>query len=474
MTSPFDSIYAPATPSGTAERAVVRLTGAEVLAEVSGWLGHELPRERGRIEGMWPLGSSWDEAAQSEHRGGKTLADLPSVSLPVALQIFPGPASYTGEDLIEIHLPGSPLILETVMGSLERMGLRLAWPGEFTRRAFENGKMDLAEVEAVLALIHSRDEQDLIRASAVLAGEPGLSATPHAQELLELLALLEAGLDFEDGETGEVSEQLWRPRIEALVRDLTAVEGKLGRTALDLALPGFLLLGPPNAGKTSLWNLLQQQELERSNLTPGLVSGTSPTAPGLISGEAGTTRDLRWLRIPSMGLRLGDSPGRELWSDPGEDQELRILKEALAQSSGYLWLEPLGSRWKGAPAELGVQPVLSLATRADEAPAGCTESLPAGVRVISVGDPVSIDRLRECLGQLPGASPMGEAFLGMLLGRLHRARDILIRALDPALDLPELVAAELREALALLEPEQARQVPEEILDRIFGRFCLGK
>ena len=318
--NPFDSIYAPATPSGIAERAVVRLSGAEVLAHLDSLLDLSLPRKRQRMPARWPLRS------RDETSGPDKVAWL-----PIALQIFPGPASYTGEDLIEVHLPSSPLILESVLQALEHAGLRLAWPGEFTRRAFENGKLDLSEVEAVLALIHSRAEAELVQASAVLAGDPGLSAAHHRQELLELLALLEAGLDFEEGETGEVAEELWRPRVEALVRELAAVEGQLGRTALDLALPGFVLMGPPNAGKTSLWNHLLGRELQQEGL-----------APGLVSESAGTTRDLRWLRLPSLGLRLADSPGREAWGASAEDQESRILQAAMAQASGYLWLEPLG------------------------------------------------------------------------------------------------------------------------------------
>lgn len=446
--SPFDSIYAPATPSGISERAVLRLSGPRVFVALAGILGQELPRERRRFEARWPLGPE-------------------GVDLPLALQLFPGPASYTGEDLIELHAPSSPLILSWLMEELERAGMRLASPGEFTRRAFQNGKMGLAEVEAVLALIGSRAEQDLARASAVLAGDPVLSAEGWRQELLDLLALLEAGLDFEEGETGEVAPELWRPRLETLVRDLGAVEGQLGRTALDLALPGFLLLGPPNAGKTSLWNDLLEKELEQSALGDDL-------ARGLVSDEAGTTRDLRWLRLPSLGLRLADSPGRELWQDGGQGvgQEQRILQQALASSSGYLWLEPLRPDWRGASAGLGAAPSLSVATRADEATGRERAGLPPGVLPISLQDPGSLDKLRDCLRNLPGASTTGEAFLGMLLGRLHKARDLLRGALDQ--DLPELVAEELRLALALLEPEQASEVPEEILDRIFGRFCLGK
>lgn len=452
--SPFDSIYAPATPTGIAERAVLRLSGAEVFSTVSRWLGQEIPRTRGRLESRAPWRSPSDPT--DDPLGAQ-------IRLPVDLQVFPGPASYTGEDLIEIHLPSSPLILESVMQGLERSGLRLAWPGEFTRRAFENGKLDLSRVEAVLALIHSQAEADLVRASAVLAGDPGLSMAHHRSELLELLALLEAGLDFEEGETGEVPEELWRPRVEALAEALASVEGQLGRTTLDLALPGFLLLGPPNAGKTSLWNSLMKKELEQSDL-----------APGLVSGQAGTTRDLRWLRLPSLGLRLADSPGRELWDPTAEDQEMRILGEALRQAAGYLWLEPLGESWQGPPAQLQQEPLLLVATRADEAPPGALKRLPEGVVPLSLEDPALQAGLLERLRHLPGASPMGEAFLALLLGRLHQARDVLVRALDPALSLPELVAAELREALALLEPEHAQQVPEEILDRIFGRFCLGK
>ncbi|MGA0059917.1 MAG: hypothetical protein ACO3RU_10050, partial [Planctomycetota bacterium] len=186
-----DVIWAVASPRGAAVRGVIRVSGDGAWDVVASMLGpaSALPRKRGVAGVAVPV------LGHEVH--GMAL-------------VMRAPRSFTGEDTVELHLPGSPVLLAEVGARLAAAGARGAAPGEFTRRGFENGRLSLAEAEAVLDLIHAEDADAARRAAAVLGGGIDRSLAAVRSGILDARALLEAGLDFEEGETGEVPVEVWQ------------------------------------------------------------------------------------------------------------------------------------------------------------------------------------------------------------------------------------------------------------------------
>ncbi|MDA0375401.1 MAG: 50S ribosome-binding GTPase, partial [Planctomycetota bacterium] len=226
--------------------------------------------------------------------------------------VMPGPRSFTGEDVVELHLPGSPLLLAQVGAALVAAGARHAAPGEFTRRAFEHGRLTLSEAEAVLDLIRAADVESARRAAAVLDGGIDRAVGGIRSAILDARAMLEAGLDFEEGETGDVEPEIWRAPLRRVAAQLDALaaEQPVGPGASDL-----VLLGPANAGKSSLCNAL----LGRDEF--------------LVSDVPGTTRDVLEIELPGGG-RLWDAPGDLGEGAAGTDAEALALRARLLGAAG--------------------------------------------------------------------------------------------------------------------------------------------
>ncbi len=423
----FDGIYAHATPRGVGARSVFRLSGDRVLDVAGGLACCDLATERAAREGELQLGEG-------------------RVTLPCSMLVFPAPASYTGEDVVELHTISSPAVVELIAESLEAAGLRPATPGEFTRRAFQNGKLELDQAEAVIAVIGARDATSLQCAEDLLHTKTSRTSR-HRRALLEVLSVLESGLDFESGDTGEVDPSMWRPQLEQVCAELGDAVGR--ESAKPSGLPSFLLLGPPNAGKTSLWNAL-----------------ADGAGFGIVSDVAGTTRDVRWAACDGGRYRLGDAPGRAHgWERDAAEQELKILRQELALVDGYCWVESCCATPRGAPDALGA-PALVVQSKRDLAlfevdGLGC-----------SVRTGHGMEALRAELAALGARSAWAAEWETGMHARLAAAHAAVVRALDRSE--PECIAADLRESVAALEPMDATRVPEEVLDRVFSGFCIGK
>ncbi len=445
--SPFDTIYAFATPGGVARRGVLRISGPLALSVVHELSGEELPRTR-----------------SAQRRQLRLWGEFHSVALPAMCLVFPGPASYTGEDIVELHSVSSPPIAELLAEQLRRRGVRRAERGEFTRRAFQNGKLGLAQAEAVIAFIRARDDESLRRAGALLLEDSNVAANGLRERLLGVLALLEGGLDFEAFETGAVEVEAWLPELRSIARTLAGQCAQSAAVGAETALPSFVLLGPANAGKTSLWNLLRDPETAFA---------------GLVSDMAGTTRDLRWAVCGMGRYRLADSPGRDVHRDAGEDQELRILRQELALTDGYVWMSPADAPM-APPTELGT-PLLLVNSRSDltdpgGVSAGGQAFGDASELACSVRTGHGVAELRAAFQSMGRRGTWAEDWASLVRGRLREARDAAARATASAeagLG-AECVAAELHDAVAALDPVDAAAVPEALLDRIFASFCLGK
>lgn len=427
-----DTIAAIASPAGASARGVVRVSGPRSFAAAEQLCARELLRARAAQEVQVALfGTRLDALALT----------------------MTAPRSYTGEDVVELHLPGAPLLLAHVVQSLVATGdVRPALPGEFTRRAFANHRLSLAQAEAVLALIDA-DSRDAHRAAlAMLHGELGASARSIRASILDARAWIEAGLDFESGETGGVDASRWRPPLQDALARLSAQERSLPR-----AQPAgdIVLLGAANAGKSSLLNALLGREA------------------AIVSPHAGTTRDVIAVEF-APGLRLLDAPG-ELESPRELDVMALALRDRLLPSAAgaLLVVDPAGPR--RLPATHGLPVLAVIATRAD------LLADARWVRELARGAPYwSVDAVRATglagLRALLARRPRGNAGPGVRVSALlASAREAVTRALaDELAAAPELAAVELGEAIESLAEIDGEAVGEEVLDRVFAAFCLGK
>ena len=439
-----DTIAAIASPPGAGARGVIRVSGPTAFWAVSKLVGVEVVRARAAEE-----------------------CALRVLEQPVEalLLSMPGPGSYTGEDVVELHLPGGPLLLELVLADLRGHGVRDAAPGEFTRRAFEHGRMGLAQAEAVAALISADGEAARRFAADVLRGGLREVVAAVRADLESALATLEAGLDFTAEETGAVTPELWLP---ALARARARLDEL--RAEIPAAAPGgeLLLLGAANAGKSSLCNALVGREVV------------------LVDAIAGTTRDVVAVRLPD-GAVLLDTPG-DLEAAPARDRAALALRDLLAQRAGAALLVVDASAPR-LPATLDlpiagtvftkcelVEVPATLEARAAWLAARGLQALPAPHFFVSSHAGAGLEALRARVAEYKGSGP--RPGMGRLAAALADCAAACARAADAATPAEhvgdELIAAELTDALRALEAVDGRSTPEDRLDLIFGAFCLGK
>jgi len=443
-----DTIHAVASPPGSGARAVLRLSGPDAFAAAAVVFRPAPRRERAQLEGHL------------------TAFDRP---VPALLLAMPRPHSYTGEDVVELHVPGSPLLCAELQRAMGAAGasLRPARPGEFTARACRNGRMDGMQAEGVLLLIHGEDTAATARGAAWLSG--GLSAAvARARALLQdALAMLELGLDFEAGETGAVPAPAFGEPLAAAQRVLADLQAELPHGARGGEV---LLLGRSNAGKSSLCNAL---------------AGSDAV---LVDGAPGTTRDL--LRVD-----LGD--GAAVWDAPGDLDDPRLWDQRALQLRDRLGAQAAAGLLVVDPHDVGALapapvPLLAVAfTKADRFASG---------EVFARACVAAQQRLALSLG-LPAALPQfatsahtgaGVAELRAFLRQQSRggARD-LGGALRPALEQAaaaaaraasalaeglgaELASVDLQSALQALAEIDGSHGIDDLLERIYARFCLGK
>jgi len=454
-----DTIAAIATAAGPAGLAVVRVSGPGALAVADAV-----------FEGAAPL------AASPSHRlhHGWAAARGRRIDEVVAA-VFRAPRSYTREDVVEWSCHGGDVPARRVLDALLAAGARLARPGEFTLRAFLHGRIDLAQAEAVADLIHAATEHAHDLALAQLAG--GLSRALHAQadRLADLVAEVEARIDF--------AEDVGGVEVPAHVVD--------GIAAADQALAALLagapwaravregvrmpVVGRPNVGKSSLFNALLGEE--RAIVTP---------APG-------TTRDRVSEAIEIAGVRvtLSDTAGLRATDEPVEAIGVGLAERAIEGAGLVLWVidgsRPLGAEDRAVASRLAGRPSVVALNKRDLGRAvsesdvmSCLEDGPRSVVSVSAASGEGVDTLRGAIGERLGAG-RGEAALGAAatnprhVEALERARAALGRAAAVARTMPgEIVALELREALAAIGEVTGGRVGDDVLERIFARFCIGK
>ncbi|MCP8882891.1 tRNA uridine-5-carboxymethylaminomethyl(34) synthesis GTPase MnmE [Devosia sp. XJ19-1] len=366
---------------------------------------------------------------------------------------FPAPHSFTGEDCAELQVHGSPAGVKAILAELRTQGLRLAEAGEFTRRAFENGKLDLVEIEGLGDLLGADTEKQRQQALARYDGRLTAEIDIWRDTLLDLRAEIEARLDFSD--EGDVSEDLpehWQVQLAdlelAIASAMASVEsGRIVREGIRVALAGA-----PNVGKSSLINALAKSDI------------------AIVSDEAGTTRDVREVPLDIGGqlFLLLDLAGLRATESRAEAEGIRRAEQAIASADVVLWLRAPDVPDVPRPTTNGR--LLVVGTKADLGPVDGQD--------LSVSTQASqgLDTLVKTLGTL------GESLAGAEPALVSHERDraALANALDAlaetrnALGDWELAAESLRLASAALERLIGRLDAERVLDRLFASFCIGK
>jgi tRNA modification GTPase len=451
-----DTIVAVASPGGAALRGVVRLSGARAREVVAARLVGEFPERRG----AWRV------------RFLDTRGEQPALML-----WMPGPASYTREDVIELHLVGNPELLRSAIEALLSDGVRRAQPGEFTRRAFEHGRLDLTRAEGVLELVGARNERERRAATALLTGGLADRVVALREQLDSLRALCEASLDFDEADTGHIPrEELLEPLERAAEELGAAVEWVSGRPARR-SLPRVLLVGAPNAGKSSLFNRL--------------AGGAA--LPALVSGQAGTTRDALAAEVESEAGRfeLLDLAGltRGASADVLDAAGQARARALLPSADLVLWVvradRPDLEGLAVEAGELPEGPVIGVWSQVDRPGArahppgpecGATVGWVRASSVEAEGTAALAAAIAERL-----AADGAAAGVSLELAEAHRAAlERSGAALGEARELAaaagelDLVAGCLRAAVGELDELVGHTSPEDLLDRIFSRFCIGK
>lgn len=452
-----ETVCAVASPPGSASRGIVRISGPQTV-DVLRRLLRSGANEISRLTRPVRLVTQLELGA-------------PLGEIEAAVMLWPTQRSYTGQPSAELHMTGAEPVLSAVVDALRQAGARLAAPGEFTLRAFLAGRIDLTQAEAVLGVIEADDRQGLGAALDQLSGGVARELGAVRAELLELLADVEAGLDFVEEDIQFIDDEELSLRLQVVASNTAAIAARMrdrGRTA---DAPAVVLYGRPNAGKSRLLNALS-----------GLASA-------IVSDAVGTTRDPVEVRLHSehQSLRLIDTAGTESAAESAADgaadgvvyQAQRLGKISAESADVRLWCVDASI----IAADVSDSPIaasLRVATKIDLVDARARAFLRGeGWILTSAAEGTGIDELREQITGALGGS--GDAVgVSATAARCRETLSDAAMGLGHAAEVvhsgggQELVAAELRMAMDAVGRVTGTVYTEEILDSIFGRFCIGK
>jgi tRNA modification GTPase len=445
MHLPDQTIFALSSGRAPSAIAIIRVSGPQAHAAVQRFCG-KLP------------------APRLAHVA--TLRDLDGSALDESVTLwFPALQSATGEDVAEFHVHGGRAVIAAMFDALGSIdGLRPAEPGEFTRRAFENGKLDLTEAEGLDDLIHADTDRQRRQALRHLKGLLGEKAESWRQQIIEASALVEAGIDFSD--EGDVSSELIAPALKKITALKSEIEEVLAASAQSERLREGLnvaIAGPPNAGKSTLLNRLARREA------------------AIVSPHAGTTRDIIEVHLDLDGypVTLIDTAGVRDTHDPVEQEGVRRARDRARTSDLVLWL--VDANDEIAPTLAGTDdhaPVWIVRNKVDLAPAKGGEGDTSSRFDISAargdGVPALIAALVSYAQDFFGSGEMALVSRARHRNLLLETISALGRAEQASERGDELLAEELRIAIHSLGRLTGRVDVEDILDIIFREFCIGK
>ncbi|MEE2565367.1 tRNA uridine-5-carboxymethylaminomethyl(34) synthesis GTPase MnmE [Hyphobacterium marinum] len=433
-----DTIFALSTPPGRSGVAVIRLSGAGSGAILDALAGKPRPRPR--------------EAAL------RRLRDRQNATLDRALVLwFPGPASFTGEDSAECHVHGGEAVIEGVFEALRAEGARPAEAGEFTRRAFENGKLDLTEAEGLADLIEAETEGQREQALAQMGGALKTLYEGWREDLIAILSAIEGEIDFpdEDDVPGALAATAG-PGVGALIAALETHldddrRGEIVRRGFTIAI-----IGAPNAGKSSILNRLARREA------------------AIVTDIPGTTRDIVEVRLVLAGFPviLADTAGLREASDRVEAEGVRRALERARDAD--LRLGVIDGTDKGArPPDALRDGDILIVNKSD---LGASDSL--GAIAVSATTGAGFDALEAELSARVAARLSRREAPALSRARHREAVEAALSALRRGrarlIDAPELAGEDVRLAIRAMESLTGRIDVEDVLDRVFSQFCIGK
>jgi tRNA modification GTPase len=478
-----DTIVAIATPPGRGGIGVVRVAGPEARAITEPMLRRTRALEPGRAircDLIEPCGAS------APARETAATAQTPTRIDEVVVTYFAKPHSYTTDDIVEISAHGSPVVLRHIVELALARGARLAEPGEFTMRAFLNGRIDLTQAEAVRDLIDSQTLFQAKVAAQQLEGALSNRLKPSKRDLVELIALLEAGIDFAEDDisvapNAAIQNHISQVKAPLLQLAATFSYGKIIHQGLTLAI-----VGRPNVGKSSLFNRLVERER------------------AIVTAQPGTTRDLvsETVAIEGIPVELVDTAGIRSALDEAESIGIRKSKEALADADLVLIVidstRPLSDEDRDLVSLVEGRPAIVVENKSDLVGSFGDRTLahPGGAGPSSVG-PAGQNfppRIRTSALTGEGISDLREAILRHVVGdtaqysesgfltsvRHQKLVNDALRSLDAASDavtarVPhEMLLLDLYGALRPLDEITGVTTTDDILNLIFGTFCIGK
>ncbi len=446
MTDP-DTIVAPATPAGRGGIAVVRLSGPATTHIATALLGR-VPAPR--------------HAQFAPFLG----ADGAPLDRGIAL-FFPAPCSFTGEDVLELHGHGGPVVVDMLIARVLELGARLARPGEFSERAFLNGKIDLVQAEAIADLIDSASQAAVRAAMQSMSGAFSARVNEIVEAVVALRTQVEANIDFADEDIEVIEDAQMRAALADIARRLAAL--------LDAGRQGYLinaglrvvLLGAPNVGKSSLLNCLSESQ-----------RAIVDTAPG-------TTRDVieQSIHIAGLPVSLLDTAGLRDTGNRVESEGVRRARRAVAEADHCLWVcDDTQESDDGQDAPISLPDAVAVTVVRNKIDLSGRPPGEIGARhpveiAVSAATGAGIPTLKARLAQAAGVRPAAET--GFIARRRHvdaleRAQQRVQEAAGLFPQTLELVAEELRLAQQSLSEITGTFTSEDLLERIFASFCIGK
>jgi tRNA modification GTPase len=432
------TIFALATPPGRGAIAILRLSGSDTDAALTALGAGDLKPRLASLRTLTHEGTVIDQA--------------------LVLR-FPAPNSYTGEDCAELHLHGGRAVVEAASDALIALGLRPAEPGEFTRRAFENGRMDLAQAEAVADLIDAETTAQALQALGQLDGALSQTYAGFRRDLLKAIALVEAEIDFPDEEIPDNLARTAGPVLDALMADLRAALADADRGRRVREGYRIVLIGETNAGKSSLFNALVSREA------------------AIVTPIAGTTRDVldAELIIGGYAVTLSDTAGLRQSDDPIEAEGVRRARARAEQADLRLWVRAPGDP-EGSAADFARPGDLVVLTKADLA--GPTPLTNHDTVVLSTTTGQGLPDLHDWIAARLARDLSGADFPAVTRERHRRRLTEALAAVEAgraALDIaPEMAGDDLRRAADALARVTGSIGVEDVLGEVFSTFCIGK
>lgn len=458
MQASTDTIAAVATPPGRGGIGVVRISGKRALA-----IAAELARVPAeKIQPRYARYSSFYSQQQDVIDQGLLL-------------YFPGPNSFTGEDVVELQGHGGPVVMSDLLNRTLELGARVARPGEFSERAFLNDKIDLAQAEAIADLIDASSQQAARAAVRSLQGEFSKRVNHLVEDLIHLRMYVEAAIDFPEEDIDFLSDGKIEADARALVLQTEALLASAQQGSLMREGMSVVIAGRPNAGKSSLMNALTERE------------------SAIVTAIAGTTRDVlrEYIHLDGMPLHLIDTAGLRESTDPVEQEGIRRAWQEIEKADCVLLVCDINEQPEREPEKIwpefvsrlpAATPILVVQNKIDQAALPPSLSLnlhQQPVIAISAKQQLGLDALKTELKRIMGFNATVEGgFIARQrhLDAIRQALAAIQRGLQQLLDFAagELLAEELRIAQQHLGEITGQFTADDLLGRIFSSFCIGK